>query len=113
MDVATRLFLQENLIPSHVSLLLEFYGVAFMQDLNEFGKDDVKAIEDFVRSGLISSETNLNQESDRLKFLGSEQADFKRFSFRPLERSKLLKLSNAAKSKEASIKKPPKRSKKM
>lgn len=95
-------FLNENLIPRHVALLLELHGVTFIQDLYEFGEEDVKAIEESVRGGSIGS-VDFNVNSNCAKFLGSENVDYKIYSFRHLDRKKLLLLSSAAKTKGAEI----------
>lgn len=99
LDAQVREFLSENLITSHIQLLLEFYGVSSMQDLCEFEEEDIKKIEDLVRDGTLSRHKDLDSSDNRRAYLGFDYNDLKSFSLRPIDRKRLMLLNFKAKAK--------------
>lgn len=97
LEESVRDFLNENLITSHIQLLLEFYGVSNMQDLCEFEEDDIKKLEDLVRDGTLSRHMNMDLSENRRKYLGFDYNDLKSFSLRPIDRKRLMLLNFKAK----------------
>lgn len=91
-------FYEVNLIPEHVRLLLGLHGVAFRLDLADFGADDIKEIEDEIRSGGYDDRVDLNDKSNQLKYLGMEFVDLEKFRFTSIDRKKLMAISEAARS---------------
>lgn len=79
MDPKTKDFLKGLLLPEYAILLLELYGVGQIQDLKEFGEDDIETIEEI-----------------RIKYLGIDFSDLADFSFRILDKKKLRTISAAA-----------------
>lgn len=91
-------FYEVNLIPEHVRLLLGLHGVAFCLDLAEFGAEDIKEIEEEIRSGGYDDRVDFNDKNNQLKYLGMEFVDLGKFRFTSIDRKKLMTIRAAAKS---------------
>lgn len=96
MDEKTKGFLKTKLIPDHVCLLLELYGIVYLQDLEAWDETDIQEIEKSIRDGTFSSQVDFNFKSNRVKYLGLDMADISKFSFRPFDKKKLMVLGAAA-----------------
>lgn len=103
MDKNTKNFLMELNITNHVSLLLELYGVAFLEDLRSFDDNDIESIERNVRQGEFSNQVDFDSKQNRIKYLGFDLANWKDFTFRPIDKKKLSKLGDAASKKLESL----------
>lgn len=104
MDNNTKIFLLELNITNHVSLLLELYGVAFLDDLTSFDDSDIENIERNVRQGEFSNQVDFDSKQNRIKYLGFDLANWKDFTFRPIDKKKLSKIGAAASKKLESLK---------
>lgn len=97
MNQDTKSFLESEGLPEHVCLLLHLYGVVTMKDLLDFGEADIQEIEDLIKEGTIGGQIDLASKANRKKYLDGELCEFSTFSFRRMDRKKLLKLADSAK----------------
>lgn len=96
MDKKTVLFLNEQLVPNYVRLLLELYGITFIEELSKLDYQDIEEIEQGVRSGSFGGHVDFTSKANRMKYLGFDVSDVSKFSFRPIVKKKLLAISAAA-----------------
>lgn len=92
---AAQALLAENEVADYVLLLMGLYGVRTLKDLCEFGPEDVDEIVKLVRSGSFGG-IEFTSRAARLKYLGGEFPDLASFMFKPMDKKKLNRLSEAA-----------------
>lgn len=97
MNAETKELLDSADLPGHVISLLHLYGIASIKDLVDFGETEIQEIQALIRGGTFGGQTDFTQKSNRKKFLDGELCDYSSFSFRPVDRKKLLKLAEIAK----------------
>lgn len=92
-------FLTSVNIPKYMQCLLKLAGVNSIADLVEVDEDFVKEIEKQVREGGFSSQADFSSRPDQLKYLGGEYKNTESYTFRLMDRKKLLAVSESAKQK--------------
>lgn len=101
-------FYEENFIPEHVRLLLGLHGVVYPVDLSAFGAEDIKEIEEEIRSGGYEDKVDFNDESNQTMYLGTKIRDIEKFRFTSIDRRKLMAIGAPATSSVAqNIRKKP------
>lgn len=87
----------ENNVPKHLQELLGLAGVFTVEDLLEVDGDFLLSIEEDVRNSRYNDQVDLDSKKNRIRYFGTEMSNLEVFSFRPLERKKLMKLAELAK----------------
>lgn len=84
-------------IPKHLQETIKLAGIFCMADLLELDEELIDDIEHQVREGGFESQVNLGSRQAKMKYFGVDSINLESFTFRPLDRKKLLKLPTAAK----------------
>lgn len=92
-------FLNSMNIPKHIQRLLELAGVTCVADIVDINEEFLREVEQQVRTGSFQFQVDLTSKENRLKYFGVDYSQLDQFSFRLMERTKLLKLSEAARKK--------------
>lgn len=95
--------LRTNGIPQYLQGLLGLMGVYSISDLTEINEEFLVSIETSVRQGAFDAQVDFKSKQNRIKYFGSDYAQLAEFSFRPLDRKKLLRLPELARAKLDSI----------
>lgn len=90
-----RNLLVANELPDYVLLLLGLYGVRTLKDLKEFSSEDVDEIIQLVRSRSFGG-IELSSRLVKMKYLGGEYPDLTLFTFKPMDKKKLNRISESA-----------------
>lgn len=91
-------FLKTQKIPDHVSHLLELAGASYLEDLLCINEDFLEAIEQQIRQDGFKAQVDFSSKQNRLKYFGIDMFDVSSFSFRLMDRAKLLRLPTAVQS---------------
>lgn len=94
-------FLTSLHIPRYNQRLLELAGVVGVSDLIDIDEDFLQSIEQQVRIGAFQFQVDFTSKQNRMEYFGIDYAQLDQFSFRLMDRTKLLKVSEAAKKKLA------------
>lgn len=95
MEIQTRELLKKKLVPEYAINLLHLHGVAHVQDLENFGDEDIEHIEKCVRDGSFGKMVDFSSREIRMKYLGIDFLDLTEFSFRFLDMKKLKSIGPA------------------
>lgn len=72
-------------------------GIDNITDLEEFTEEFLDDIENRVRTDGFKAFVDFDSKAVREAYFGMNLGSYKEFTFRPLDRTKLLRLGNAAK----------------
>lgn len=89
-------FFKANSTPEHIKNILKLAGVTGLADFEEINEEFVSEIEEQVRKSGFKSIVDLTSRQKQILYLGIEVVDIGQFSFRLLDRKKLLALSGLA-----------------
>lgn len=91
-------FYKDHNIPAYLCELLSLMGVVSLRDLLEIDEDFVDDIETQVRAGNFASQVDFSSRQNRMKYFGIDLPSTDTFRLRPLDRKKLLNMSELARS---------------
>lgn len=94
-------FCDEHNVPKHLQEFLGLSGFYNVLDLTELTAKFVKEIEEMVRQRQFDNQVDFRLRENRMRYLGFDYTHLESFSFRLLDRMKLLRLSGLAKAKIA------------
>lgn len=96
MELEAKTILTKVGLPVHVALLLELYGIRTLSDLSSLDSTIIEDVENCVKNGTFEAIVDLEDKSNRLKFLGFDYKSLTSFKFQPMDLRKLLKVSGLA-----------------
>lgn len=97
MDSQARSVLTEVGLPEHIFLLLDLYGVRTLQDLSALNSSIIEEVESCVKNGTFEGIVDLEDKTNRLKYLGFDYKSIDSFKFQPMDTMKLLKVPDIVK----------------
>jgi hypothetical protein len=95
MEEAAIDMLNELTVPNHLQLLLSIYGVTYVEDLIEFGGEEIDGLEAAIQEGRFDSFADFTSSQNRIKYFGSDISETKQFTLAKQDRDTLMAISGA------------------